>query len=139
MEKGAVIGDAAFRTILIVLLPKSWNTVIAEIYALKTTKDVIAALTIHWDRLVLQKQKVGILATALQAQTNQSKLKLVCVNLNCQQTGHVIKNCYWKGGGKQGLFPPNFQNQGKISCTLSNETPGQQTIPAANIAISITS
>lgn len=64
-EKGAKLDDAAFQTILMASLPESWNTVVAGLYSMTTTKDVIAALTIHWDQLVLQKQKARISATVL--------------------------------------------------------------------------
>ena len=107
-KKGAKINDSVFCTILIASLPESWNAVVAGIYAMTTSKDIIAVLTTHWDRLVPQKQKAGISATALQAQTSQTKQRLVCINPNCRRTGHLIKNCYWRGGGKEGQFPPNF-------------------------------
>lgn len=138
-EKGAKIDDLAFRTILIASLPESWNTVVVGLYAMTKSKDAIAALMTYWDRLVSQKQKSGILATALQT---QSKPRLVCVNPNCQRSGHVIENCYWKGGGKEGLFPPNFQNKGKTPRTLPSNMPmqtaTQTTTPAANVAASNT-
>lgn len=132
-EKGAKIDDSTFRTILIASLPESWNAVVAGIYAKTESKDVIAALTVHWDRLVLQKQKAGISATALQTQT---KPRLVCVNPNCRRNGHTIDNCYWRGGGKEGQFPPNFRNKNKMSRTPSSETqtPATPAPPAANIA-----
>lgn len=79
-EKGAKISDSTFRTIFMASLPESWNAVVAGLYAMTTTKDVIAALTVHWNRLVSQKQKAGVSATALQT---QSKPRLVCINPNC--------------------------------------------------------
>ncbi|KAH0590739.1 hypothetical protein H2248_000865 [Termitomyces sp. 'cryptogamus'] len=72
-EKGAKIDDDIFHTILLALLLESWNAVVAGVYAMIQSKDLIATLTIHWDCLVLQKQKDGVSATALQAQTNQTK------------------------------------------------------------------
>ena len=97
------------------------------------SRDVIAALTTHWDRIVLQKQKAGISATAMQAQLKQ---RLVCINPNCRRSGHAIKNCYWKGGGKEGQFPPNFRNKGKTPKTPSSDSPAtpQNPTPAANVA-----
>ncbi|KAG6815247.1 hypothetical protein H0H87_003618, partial [Tephrocybe sp. NHM501043] len=68
VEKGAKIDDAAFQTILITSLPESQNAVVAGVYDKMLAKDVIAALTVHWDRLVSQKQKAGASTTALQAQ-----------------------------------------------------------------------
>ncbi|KNZ74150.1 hypothetical protein J132_07797 [Termitomyces sp. J132] len=137
-KRGAKIYENTFRTILMTSLPESWNAVVAGMYTMTTTKDVVVALMVHWDRLISQKQKAGILATALQTQTNPLKPKLVCINPNCRQSGHIIKNCYWKGGGKEGQFPPNFRNRGKTSKTLSTETPTQTTTPTANVATSLT-
>lgn len=98
---------------------------------MKKTKEVVAALTIHWDRLVLQKQKAGISTTALQAHTRP---KLVCVNPNCRQTRHAIENCYWKGGGKEGQFPPNFCNKSKATTPPSSEATATTSSPAAKVA-----
>ncbi|KAG5719221.1 hypothetical protein E4T56_gene13428 [Termitomyces sp. T112] len=86
VERGTRIDDATFWTILIASLPKSWNAVVAGVYAKTESKDVIAALTTHWDRLVSQKQKAGVSATALQAQT---KSKLVCINPNYGGSSHM--------------------------------------------------
>lgn len=132
-ERGAKIDDGTFCTILIASLLESWNAVIAGLYSMTQSKDVIAALTTHWDRVILQKQKAGISATAMQA---QSKQRLVCINPNCRRNGHAIENCYWKRGGKEGQFPPNFRNRSKISRTpLSNSLATfQTTAPAANVA-----
>ncbi|KAG6863851.1 hypothetical protein C0991_002648, partial [Blastosporella zonata] len=44
--------------------------------------------------------------------------------------GHTIDNCYWKGRGKEGQFPPNF---GKRGCTTLNAT-----TPVVNMANAIT-
>ena len=132
-ERGAKIDDLTFCMILIASLLESWNAVVAGIYSKTESKDVIAALTIHWDCLVLQKQKTGISTTALQAQTKQ---RLVCINLNCCRNGHTIENCYWRGGGKEGQFPPNFRNKNKMSRTPSTETMTSGTLPAANVAAS---
>ncbi|KAJ7851159.1 hypothetical protein B0H14DRAFT_2762229 [Mycena olivaceomarginata] len=34
---------------------------------------------------------------------------LVCSNPNCKRNGHLIDNCYWPGGGKEGQFPPQLR------------------------------
>ncbi|KNZ77341.1 hypothetical protein J132_05769 [Termitomyces sp. J132] len=102
---------------------------------MRTLKDMVAALTIHWDRLTSQKQKAGISTTALQTQTNQLKPKLICINPNCKQSGHVIENCYWKGGGKEGQFPPNFQNRNKMSKSPVNNA-ATLNMPATNVVTS---
>ncbi|KAJ7108288.1 hypothetical protein C8R44DRAFT_744229 [Mycena epipterygia] len=37
-----------------------------------------------------------------------------CTNPQCKainKTSHVLENCYWPGGGKEGQFPPGFGNK----------------------------
>lgn len=48
-KKGAKINNKTFRTILIASLPESWNAVVAGVYAKTKSREVIAALTTHWD------------------------------------------------------------------------------------------
>ncbi|KAJ7835857.1 hypothetical protein B0H14DRAFT_2795345 [Mycena olivaceomarginata] len=44
---------------------------------------------------------------------------LVCSNPNCKRNGHLIDNCYWPGGGKEGQFPPNFGNRHAHTATMA--------------------
>lgn len=89
----------------------------------------------------MQQVPTGKSATALQANTKPQKSKLVCINVNCKRTGHTIKNCYWRGGGKEGQFPEHFRNRQNALATISgtSATPitpisQQNTTPLANLA-----
>lgn len=69
--------------------------------------------------------------SALLAKTPQTQKKLVCMSTNCGCTGHLIKNCYWKRGGKEGQFPLNFGHQ--RNTTPAQTAPKAET-PTANLA-----
>lgn len=116
-------------------LPESWNAVVTSMYATKTSVNFVAGLTIHWERLKMQKAATGESTTALQANTKPQRPKLVCINPNCKRTGHSIKNCYWRGGGKEGQFPPNFHNRQSALTTIprTTTTPTQNITSTANM------
>ncbi|GLB45565.1 hypothetical protein LshimejAT787_2400230 [Lyophyllum shimeji] len=52
-EKGATIDDRTFRGIIIASLPESWNEVVSTLYGTKNSAELIAGLTLHWERLRL--------------------------------------------------------------------------------------
>ncbi|KAG6894102.1 hypothetical protein C0993_012341 [Termitomyces sp. T159_Od127] len=133
LEKGATIMDAAFQSIIIGLLPESWDTIVASLYATTTSVQLISGLTVHWDQVKACKP-MGTLATALQATTKTQKPKLVCTNINCGRSGHTAANCYWKGEGKEGQFPANFWNR-ESALAAVNTTNVTSGTPAANVAI----
>ena len=60
----------------------------------------------------------------------------MCTNNNCGCTGHSIENCYWRGGGKEGQFPPNFgRRRRNAASSQPNPNPQLNTHnPAANLA-----
>ncbi|KAG5716923.1 hypothetical protein E4T56_gene8533 [Termitomyces sp. T112] len=111
VERGTLISDATFRTIIMNSLPESWNTIVASLYTTTTSTTLIVGLSVHWERLKMQKQAVGTTATALQADAKLSRPKVVCLNLNCKRTGHTMENCYWRGGRKEGQFLQTFRNR----------------------------
>ncbi|KAG6858934.1 hypothetical protein C0991_001614 [Blastosporella zonata] len=76
---------------------------------------------VHWECLATHAVEARPSVTALQAKTLPPvKPKLTCINTNCGRTGHTINNCYWRGGGKEGQFPPNFGKRGRT--TAGNAT-----------------
>ncbi|KAF5375858.1 hypothetical protein D9615_008280 [Tricholomella constricta] len=128
-EKGAKVDDATFRSIVMASMPESWNSVIAGLYATKTSAATIAGLTIHWDRVKAQSARAAGPATTALVSAAPQKPKLVCTNTeHCGRTGHTIENCYWKGGGKEGQFPANFRNR------RGHTSEPQKNTPAANLA-----
>jgi hypothetical protein len=55
--------------------------------------------------LALQAE-IKTLRSGCRTSINPNKLNLVCENkANCGKTGHLIKDCFQLGGGKQGQYP----------------------------------
>ncbi|PPQ82316.1 hypothetical protein CVT24_002271 [Panaeolus cyanescens] len=116
---GASINDRDFRMIVIQSLPASWDHMVTTLYTSPTSADTIARLRMHWDRV--NRQGIGRSSSsstasatiALPANTNTTaRFQLRCTNSNCKRRGHTIENCYWRGGGKEGQFPPGFGKRG---------------------------
>ena len=144
VEKGAVISDETFRTIVMNSLPESWNTIVASLYDTPTSAKLIASLTVHWERLRTQKMAAGVTTTALQANAKPQRSRLVCTNMNCKRTGHTIEACYWLGGGREGQFPQSFRNRDAALATLAtakaahkaHTAPTPPTVALANMSAS---
>ncbi|PFH45277.1 hypothetical protein AMATHDRAFT_161205 [Amanita thiersii Skay4041] len=41
---------------------------------------------------------------------------------NCKQDGHLIEDCYWKGGGKEGQLPWDKKKEKSSANTASTPT-----------------
>ena len=69
---------------------------------------------IHWNCIDHSKSVANpaITVTALQADTRKPQSQLLCTNQNCRCHGHIIANCFWHGGGKEGQFPLGFGQRG---------------------------
>lgn len=100
--------------IILSSLPVSWDSVVGTLYDAKSSADIISHLTIHWNRIDRSKSitNPATTVTALQVDTKKSQNQLLCTNQNCGRRGHTIANCYWRGGGKEGQFPPGFGQRG---------------------------
>ena len=51
-----------------------------------------------------------------------------CTNLNCKakkRSTHMMTNCYWPGGGKEGQFPANFGQKSRENVVTSGMTTSQ--------------
>ncbi|PPQ72484.1 hypothetical protein CVT25_000136 [Psilocybe cyanescens] len=139
---GANVTDSDFREIILASLPSSWDNIIATLHQTPSLMDTIVSLELHWSR-VNRNTKVrtaGTTAVALKANArNDTFNKKVCVNANCRRRGHLIEDCYWKGGGKEGQFPPGFGQRGGATGSAANAagaTGGTtQPAPTANVAV----
>ena len=111
---GTKINNADFHMIILSSLPVSWDSVVGTLYDAKSSADIISHLTIHWNRIDRSKSitNPATTVTALQVDTKKSQNQLLCTNQNCGRRGHTIANCYWRGGGKEGQFPPGFGQRG---------------------------
>lgn len=110
--------------------------VIASLHGITTSTDVIVHLDTHWTQVNLNaKVKTsGTTTVALKANSQSNYNKKICTNPNCGQCGHTIKNCYWRGGGKEGQFPPGFSRRNTRNQTSAAPT-SSTTTPTANAAI----
>ncbi|KAJ7918078.1 hypothetical protein B0H13DRAFT_2321732 [Mycena leptocephala] len=88
---------------LIKSLPTSLDYIKPTLYTLTTINDVENLLKLS----LKPPDPAAINPFALAA----ARSSLVCTNLNCKRTGHLIDDCYWPGGGKEGKFPAYFGNR----------------------------
>ncbi len=56
--------------------------------------------------------------TALATNSTVNRSQIIC--RNCKHRGHMERDCYWPGGGKEGQLPPNFGKRGGNSLNNSN-------------------
>jgi hypothetical protein len=139
----ANVDDQSFRTIVLAAFPCSWDPIVATLYNTSTSREAINQLMTHWScvsRDCITNPQTSTLA--LQAFTSnwRDRRNLLCVNPNCRCQGYTIEDCYWEGGGKAGVFPPNFRKkkgsvfintgEGKLpqtSANLTTSTPSSDT------------
>ncbi|KAG6863555.1 hypothetical protein C0991_005071, partial [Blastosporella zonata] len=76
VKKDADIKDKTFHAIIILSLPSSWNTIISSLHNTKTSSELLAGLTVHWDLTREQNIAAGISTTALHAKVTSHKPKL---------------------------------------------------------------
>jgi len=123
------ISDTDFRTIILTSLPETWDTIVATLYDAKSSAHTIARLDMHWSR-INRNGKVSTATSssvALQANAKPGGNVKRCANTNCKRKGHVIEDCYWPGGGKEGQFPPGFGKRGGASGNAIGAVSGSQT------------
>jgi len=122
LNAGAVISDTAFWMIILATLPRSWDPIISTLYTSTTTAALISTLRMHWIRIC---QRDVPASTALQVKMKPSNFRtqLRCSNPKCGRCRHVIADCYWPGGGKEGQFPVGFGKQGGGNTGTGSSTP----------------
>ncbi|KAJ6627302.1 hypothetical protein B0H10DRAFT_2210677 [Mycena sp. CBHHK59/15] len=127
-DMGAGIVDAQFHTVFNSLFEEEWDNVVPVLHTFKTSVEIISFVTMHAERL----NRNGTSSTsnptpqALPANTNfdacrAARKNLVCSNVQCSapgKKGHVITDCYWPGGGKEGQWPAWWKGK-KPAATLA--------------------
>ena len=127
------MNDEAWRGIIIRSIPPTakWLPVISSLYSMSTSADIISTLLAHG--MILGRESkpknTNSSTAALSARTTEG-----CTNPNCKarkRTTHTTNNCYWPGGGKEGQFPPNFNQKSKANTATTNTTPNTGTTPSS--------
>jgi hypothetical protein len=138
---GAKIDDTDFRMIVLSSLPESWDSVVGTLYEAKSSADVINRLTIHWNRIDRSKSVTNpaMTVTALQTDVRRPRSQLQCTNRNCGRRGHTIANCYWRGGGKEGQFPPGFGQRGGGNGSMTQSATSTTNTSSVTAALTDTS
>jgi hypothetical protein len=135
---GAKIDDADFREIILASLPPSWDNIISTLHTSPSSIDTIIRLEQHWSRVnrTGRVSAPGTSAIALKASMKLANYqKKVCANPICGRKGHTIEECYWKGGGKEGQFPPGFGQRGGATGSAAKAAANSSTPPIANAAV----
>ncbi|KAF5366087.1 hypothetical protein D9757_012381 [Collybiopsis confluens] len=134
-ELGKNLTDKDFQGHLIRSLPATteWMGISGSLHRQSLSNciaDIITnAITINGFRS-RPKVHTGALATSSNSPTRR------CSNPQCKarnRTSHVITDCYWPGGGKEGQFPSNF---GKRNGTPQSNITTISSSPGASIAYS---
>jgi gag-polypeptide of LTR copia-type/Domain of unknown function (DUF4219) len=123
--RGHYISDDDFSNTLLTSLPSSWSAFITAVNAGGggITADVLIARILDEDRA----QKAGTSRqTVLKAQQRHKPkrddagaTKGKC--RNCGKKGHYVKDCWAKGGGKEGQAPKWFKHPSKDTANQSEE------------------
>ena len=123
--QGQVISDADFLNTMLTSLPDSWSAFITTINA--GGAGIASEILIDWIRIRLDldedKSRRASTAqqTALKANDESGATKGKC--RNCGKKGHYVKDCWVKGGGKEGQTPTWYKDRtGKDTAKQSDET-----------------
>ncbi len=134
---GAKIEDADFREIVLASLPASWDPIISTLHTTTSSADALVMLDMHWSRVNRNAKPTtsGTSAIALKAVGRADAYsKKVCTNPICRRKGHLIADCYWKGGGKEGQFPSGFGQRGGATGSAAGAAASGTTTPSTPIA-----
>ena len=96
--------DTEFRMVVLASMPKEWMIFISTLGTYTTSTEVIAQIMAHDSMLACDRPSQGTPAVVKALATAQ-KSQLVCMNPVCGRTGHLIKDCFKPGGGKEGQYP----------------------------------
>ncbi|KAJ7098071.1 hypothetical protein B0H15DRAFT_737680, partial [Mycena belliarum] len=109
-NQGGAMTDAQFRGVLINALPHTWDPIIAGLDVHKTTAEVINRLRM-WDTRVnspptyASTGAANTQALAAGYHGGGQNVGVKCTNIQCGRTGHLAKDCFRPGGGKEGQYP----------------------------------
>jgi len=113
VDAGGTVSDDEHITHLIKSLPTSLDFIKPTLYTLTGINDVENLLKLSIKR---PDPSTSFDSQALAANARNG---LICTNPNCRRVGHLIDNCYWPGGGKEGQFPAHFGNRHTPTATMA--------------------
>ena len=70
----------------------------------------------------------------MKALATAQKSQLICTNPVCGRIGHLIKDCFKPGGGKEGQYPDWWKKKGTATTSNATASTTQKAKPTANIA-----
>src|SRR5258708_32209558 len=105
---GSVVPDDNFTMILLTSLPETWDSYTSGYLGSNgnttkiTSSDLIVVLLDESRRRKGWTSESGSSGTTLQVKGNE-----MCECHNCKKKGHLARDCWGKGGGKEGQGPRN--------------------------------
>ena len=131
---GDLIKDHNFCNVLLTSLPGSWSTFLTAINASLPTlsSDVLIARVLEEDWMHRSTHGTD---TVLRVQDKRGKGHNRCNDggttkgkcNNCGKKGHWVKDCWAKGGGKEGQAPKWWKGESAKSSTDSTDSTKQAT------------
>ena len=131
LKMGSTISDSHYNTIIMLLLPESYQPTLQTITAMECTSTLLGTLssramkpnnpitfiTEEAQHCVINNEHTKIVESMLTALGKKQRTGKQCSNKgkekstpsatckNCKNTGHTEVNCWSKGGGKEGQGP----------------------------------
>jgi hypothetical protein len=158
IEGGNDVSDTVFKDVILMAFPTlSFDTIIQNITGnptiYPTSASVIQQIVFQYSRTesrpdaAVSGDRLPQANVALQNRIEHLERQLAvavggsgargngngkkCTNPNCLREGHLAEDCFRKGGGKEGQYPPWWK--GKKDTTLP--TPAANTTVSANVSV----
>ncbi|PFH44887.1 hypothetical protein AMATHDRAFT_106212, partial [Amanita thiersii Skay4041] len=139
----APVSDQSFGAMIQKSLPQSYRPLLQTLSAashltkkVMTSSEIIAAIHEEADKLKVQKDTdKAAKDAAMIASQGKGKRKKGKDNgkkcTNCKWDGHLIEDCYWKGGGKEGQAPWDKKRENSSANTASTPVSANNDISLA--------
>ena len=115
-----IVSDEDFVMIVISSLPESWDVFTTSYLGAHSTSDetlkAVEFIPILLDEDRRRKSREGGSETSLQARSKKSDMEC----FNCRRKGHVKKDCWAKGGGKEGKGPRGRRGKERTNQATDN-------------------
>ena len=127
-QSTSIMRNETWRGVIIHSIPPTtkWLPVIPSLYLMASSADIISTLFAHG---MIIGREIPTKTTTSMSQSNTvlaARMTESCTNPNCKakkRSTHMMANCYWPGGGKEGQFPLNFGQRNWVNVIATNPTP----------------